>query len=384
MMGQGVHMDSAPQLTKSSSYADGTLLLGDDLRMIAFSPEIPALLQRSASQLWGQPLQPLLPELASRLQLASESAARGGALLGLIETQPALTGATDAGTPEPLYALPTRVTLGSPAEAGWLLSLSLGRGGQPTEPLSEQEEAARRLALLLRVEAEEFIVAGLSHDLNNTFQTLTGSIWLMQEQMSGLLSATAHLSRLEAACRAGIALLQVQSSLFQRTNRRHGALSEIVRASEPALRRLLRGGQKLALELPALSEELLVERRPLLNLLLQLGSFVGTQAALASSVVVSLRSGLPAAEAASSGHSGEPALLLLTAKLPAQTSSELWDVALRLPEPLWACGKLAEILGARFTVQVAGSLLRAFVWFRAEAYQRREVTHADQTTYSNP
>lgn len=382
MMGQGVQTDSAPQLTKTSSYADGTLLLGDDLRIIAFSPEIPALLQRGASQLWGQPLQPLLPELASRLQPACASAARGGALLGLIETQPALSGATDGGAPEPLYVLPTRVTLGSLAEAGWLLSLSLGRGGQPTEPLSEQEEAARRLALLLRVEAEELIVAGLSHDLNNTFQTLTGSIWLMQEQMSGLLAA--HLSRLEAACRAGIALLQVQSSLFQRTNRRHGALSEIVRASEPALRRLLRGGQKLALELPAVSEELLVERRPLLNLLLQLGSFVGTQAALASSVVVSLRSALPAAEAASSGHSGEPALLLLTAKLPAQTSSELWDGALRLPEPLWACGKLAEILGARFTVQVAGSLLRAFVWFRAEAYQRREVTRAEQTTTSNP
>lgn len=371
MAGPPLAGDSGAALAGGGARAGGTLLLTSDLRLLGMSPELPASLARAPCQLWGTSLGQLLPEVAGRLSaLSSDPLRLGSGRAEVIETVIGEGTQTDPTRSDRLTVVAHRMSALAEGDRGWLLSVSSELAGGDSEGLSRQEEEDRGLALLLRVEAEEWVVARLTHDLNNTFQTLSGTLWLMQEQVGGAPNAPNHTARIEAACRHGITQLQVQSGLFQRNRRQQAGLFDTLQAHESALRLLLRGGQQLTLQLEPLSEDVVSDRRVLQNFLLQAGNFVGSHAAPASAVELSLRSavhdsGAPTREAGL-------AQLCIEASLPAPQSDERWLSWLQKPGPLWACGKLTQLLGAHFAVQVEGAKLRLLAWFNAAIPRRPE------------
>lgn len=383
MTGQSVQQVSPPLMTTPSARAEGTVLLAGDLRILGFSPELPARLGRAPSALWGASISLLLPALAAQLQALSDSTQRRGAQPEVIETELVPSGGESERNSQRLYVMPHRVAAVDEGEPGWLLTLSAALENGENQNLSEQEESERRLAMLLRVEAEEWIVGRLTHDLNNTFQALSGTLWLMQEQASGALLAPSHLARIEASCRLGIAQVQVQTSLFQRNARQNAGLRETLQACEPALRHLLRGSQRLALRLGPVTADLLVERRPLMNLLLQLGNFVGSQAAPTSAIDVSFGSSMAKSPEGAGLGASEILQLMFGATLPNPLSDEAWFTAMRLPGALWACSKLASVLGAHFAVQVEGCALRLFVLFQTQNFRRQELVPVPGASRSN-
>lgn len=381
MIGQSIQQVSPALMTTPSPRVEGTALLTGDLRILGFSPELPARLGWAPSALWGTPISLLLPEVASQLQALSDLSRRRGAQAEVIETELAPSGGER--TSQRLYIITNRVAAVDGGEPGWLITLSAALRDGENQSLGEQEEAERRLAMLMRVEAEEWIVGRLTHDLNNTFQALSGTLWLMQEQASGALLAPSHLARIEASCRLGIAQVQVQTSLFQRNARQHAGLRDTLQACEPALRHLLRGSQRLAMHLGPAGADLLVERRPLMNLLLQLGNFVGSQAAPTSAIDVSLGSNMATSDDGATPGASEIMQLMFGATLQAPFSDEGWLTAMRLPGALWACSKLASVVGAHFAVQVEGCALRLFVWFQTLNFRRQERVPTSGASRSN-
>lgn len=355
---------AAPSLPLGGAWpAEGSLLLAADLRILACSPELAVSLSGQPDELWGRKLAERLPLVAAQLSSSAGSpSGRTNPLSLALRIPVARLDPTGDVRQEPMFVTATTVSLSEGGGLGWFVTLSVGAAFTDSGTRDDADEAIRRLAAQPRTDAEHRVLASVTHDLNNTFQTLTGTLWLLQEQGSVPPPMDGHLSRIEAACRQGIALLQVQSSLYSRGKPGRVALSELVSASEPLLRRLLRDGQRLSLLCRPVDAALIVDRSLGQSLLLQLGNFIGAQAAASSVVQVELRASLLPKEDGATAARAALVELSISALLPAA----LEPAMLKLPGPLWACGKVAELLGARFTVQIQGTALRLSAWFLAD------------------
>lgn len=360
---------AAPSLPLGGAWpAEGSLLLAPDLRILACSPELAVSLSGQPDELWGSPLAEWLPAVAAQLSSAAVGpSGRANPLSLALRIPVAFSDPTSGARQEPLFVTATTVSLSESGGLGWFVTLSLGAALTETGTRDDADEAIRRLAVQARTDAEHRVLAGVTHDLNNTFQTLSGTLWLLQEQGRVPPPMDGHLSRIEAACRQGIALLQVQSSLYSRGKPGRVALSELISASEPLLRRLLRDGQRLSLHCRPVDAALIVDRSLGQSLLLQLANFIGAQAAAGSVVQVELRAGLLSNEEGATAVRAALVQLSFSASLPAALPAALGHAMLKLPGPLWACGKVAELLGARFTVQIEGTALRLSAWFLAHS-----------------
>lgn len=356
---------AAPSLPLGGEWpVEGSLLLAADLRILACSPDLAVSLWGQLDAPWGIPLAERLPAVAARLSSAAAgSPGRANPLTLALRISTAASESASRIREEPLFVSATAVSLSEGGGLGWFVTFSGGAALTESEARTDADEVSRRLALQQRTDAEHRVLSSVTHDLNNTFQTLSGTLWLLQEQVSAPQPMDSHLSRIEAACRQGIALLQVQSSLYSRGKPGRVALADLVNASEPLLRRLLRDGQRLSLHCRPVDAVLVVDRSLGQSLILQLANFVGAQAAPGSTVQVALRACLPPKEDGTLAVRADLVQLSFCASLPTALPAPRGQAMLKLPGPLWACGKVAEQLGARFTVQIEGTALRLSAWF---------------------